>query len=570
MNITIIIYYLCFIISFIEIPAYVYIQQNRINIRLIVIYLLVAFSNLGYLALSVSTNIEEAILATKISYIGGIFLPFFVMIMFLELCKTEISYTISWIISLVNSIIMTLVLTIGYSDIYYKTQELIIINGVSKLNRTYGIAHNLRLIVLFLEITYMCYAAVKAYRSNKQISLKTINAFLVIIALNLITFIFQTNFNKNLELMPVMYTISATVILYLNTRIEMYNASVTINSLVNKMEKYGYITFDNKYNYMGSNEFVREIFPELENVYIDSNIPENLETAYSKFEQWVKNWEEGQNNAKYLDINGHILRCNISRLKHGYYERKIGYIIEIIDDTQNQKYIKLIDNYNKQLKEEVDAKAKHIENIQDSILIGIATMVESRDNSTGGHINRTSKCIKIFVKELIKHKDIFRYDKEFLENIIKAAPLHDIGKIAIDDDILKKPGKFTEEEYQEMKTHAAEGAKLLNKVLKEVDDKGFTGIAINIAHYHHERWDGTGYPDKLKYDSIPFEARVMALVDVFDALVSKRCYKEAYSYNRAFSIIQDELGKQFDPQLGKYFLKCRHELMSLYDNIGDT
>ena len=141
--------------------------------------------------------------------------------------------------------------------------------------------------------------------------------------------------------------------------------------------------------------------------------------------------------------------------------------------------------------------------------------------------------------------------------------MHDLGKIAITDSILKKPGKFTEDEYDEMKRHTTEGAKTVTSILKGVEDEKFIDIAKNVALYHHEKWNGTGYPTGIGGTDIPIEARIMALADVFDALVSKRCYKEAFSYDKAFSIIEDDLGKHFDPQLGRIFLECREELSKI-------
>jgi len=194
-------------------------------------------------------------------------------------------------------------------------------------------------------------------------------------------------------------------------------------------------------------------------------------------------------------------------------------------------------------------------------------MVESRDNSTGNHIKRTSECIKVFVDKL-KYSDKYKLlDSKFCNNLIKAAPMHDLGKIAVRDDVLKKPGKFTPEEYENMKIHPTEGARIVAQVLANVDDEEFKQVAVNIAHYHHEKWNGTGYPNGLKGEEIPLEARIMAFADVFDALVSKRCYKEAYNYDKAFEIIQNDLGSHFDPELGKIFLSCKQDLIDLYNNM---
>ena len=204
--------------------------------------------------------------------------------------------------------------------------------------------------------------------------------------------------------------------------------------------------------------------------------------------------------------------------------------------------------------------------LQDKLVLGMATMVEGRDNSTGGHIKRTSDIVRFLVEEMIKDPTL-DINTTFYQSLIKSAPMHDLGKITINDVILRKPGKFTPEEYQVMKTHSPEGAKILAEILKNVTDKNFEAVAINVAHYHHERWDGKGYPQGLKGEDIPLEARVMAIADVYDALVSKRVYKEEFSFDDAYHIIVDGMGKQFDPGLEKYFVRAREKIENYYIDL---
>ena len=135
----------------------------------------------------------------------------------------------------------------------------------------------------------------------------------------------------------------------------------------------------------------------------------------------------------------------------------------------------------------------------------------------------------------------------------------------MDDDILKKPGRFTPAEFEQMKKHAPKGAELLHTVIGDIEDPYFVKIAENMAHYHHERWNGSGYPDKLKGEQIPMEARVMAIADVYDALVSKRCYKDPMTYEQAANIIRECMGTQFDPALESVFETCRPRLEKYYD-----
>ena len=192
--------------------------------------------------------------------------------------------------------------------------------------------------------------------------------------------------------------------------------------------------------------------------------------------------------------------------------------------------------YENKLESDVEQKSQHIIQLQQSFVVGILTMIESRDNSTGGHIKRTSDVMQILLDEMKKDESL-GIDDDSYTYMITAAPMHDIGKIAIDDAILRKPGKLTPEEYETMKSHTKEGARILWELVDNEDNAQFRQIAVNMALYHHERIDGTGYPQKLKGDEIPLEARILAIADVYDALASKRAYKEQMSGEEVYNII---------------------------------
>jgi putative two-component system response regulator len=253
---------------------------------------------------------------------------------------------------------------------------------------------------------------------------------------------------------------------------------------------------------------------------------------------------------------------NISYLYDGS-KHKRGYQMHITDDTKNQQYIALLNNFNTELQEEVAQKTAHIIEMHDNLILSLAIMVESRDNSTGGHIRRTSDCVRILIHEINAGGE-FELSEPFCRNIIKAAPMHDLGKITVDDAILRKPGRFTDEEFEIMKSHAAEGARIVHEILKGTDDDEFRRIAENIAHFHHERWDGLGYPEGLKGEEIPLEARIMAIADVYDALLSKRAYKDRMSFEEADKIIMESMGKHFDKRLEPYYVAARPKLEQYY------
>nr|MCR4903364.1 HD domain-containing protein [Butyrivibrio sp.] len=153
--------------------------------------------------------------------------------------------------------------------------------------------------------------------------------------------------------------------------------------------------------------------------------------------------------------------------------------------------------------------------------------------------------------------------------LIQAAPLHDIGKIAIPEDILNKPGKLNDEEFDIMKTHAFEGKKIIEKATENLPDAGYLEEAADMAGYHHERWDGSGYPEKLSGEQIPLSARIMAVADVFDALVSKRAYKDSFSYEKSISIIKEEAGTHFDPLVVDAFLKSQGDIIAITEQLNN-
>ena len=197
-----------------------------------------------------------------------------------------------------------------------------------------------------------------------------------------------------------------------------------------------------------------------------------------------------------------------------------------------------------------------IEKIQNSVISSLATVVEERDENTGGHIMRCEIYVEKLLDRMKSEGSYLQLTKEYRSYIAMAAAMHDIGKIKIPDRILNKPGRLTDEEYDIMKKHSIYGAEIIRKTMGDIEETDYITVAYNIARYHHERYDGKGYPDGLKGEDIPLEARVMALADVYDALISERVYKKAFSVEKAREIILDGSGTQFDPCLVPLFLEC--------------
>ena len=197
-----------------------------------------------------------------------------------------------------------------------------------------------------------------------------------------------------------------------------------------------------------------------------------------------------------------------------------------------------------------------VERIQQSIIFSLAAVVEERDENTGDHIRRTGEYVEALIGAMHRQDRYAHLPEDFFHNVILAAPMHDIGKIHVPDAILNKPGRLTQEEFEIMKTHAVHGAEIIRRTMKDVEEEGYFTVACNVARHHHERYDGTGYPDGLKGEQIPLEARIMALADVYDALISERVYKRPLPREQAQRILQEGAGTQFDPELVPLFLEA--------------
>jgi len=217
--------------------------------------------------------------------------------------------------------------------------------------------------------------------------------------------------------------------------------------------------------------------------------------------------------------------------------------------------------YSQNLESEVDKKTRTVFELQTTILKTIAELVERRDSVTGGHIERTQHYLRLLVGYLIKRsiyaEEILSWD---IDLFIMSSQLHDVGKISIRDDILMKPGKLAAEEFDEMKKHTVFGAEIIRDIEDNTQDNDFLKYAETLTVSHHERWDGTGYPNGLTGSDIPLMGRLMAIVDVYDALTNDRPYKKAFSHEESLSIIKKGAGTQFDPALVEVFLECEKDM----------
>ena len=242
--------------------------------------------------------------------------------------------------------------------------------------------------------------------------------------------------------------------------------------------------------------------------------------------------------------------------------------IETGDETENL-YLAFSEMTEDNLNYLDDIKRKNetINDMQNALILVLADMVESRDQNTGEHVKKTALYTRIIMEEL--RKEGIYCDKitdKFMSDVFKSAPLHDIGKIKVSDRILNKPSRLDDEEYQKMKNHTIAGAEIIDQVIEKVPESDYLNEARNLALYHHERWDGKGYPMGLSGENIPLSARIMAVADVFDALASDRCYKKAFSIEESMDIILEGSGTHFDPNVARAFANAKDKVREVVES----
>ena len=555
--------------------VYVAIWHKHFDAHISLIFAFIPLTNLAYAMMAHSRTLEGALTAAKITYIGGCFLSLFITQSIFGLCHINLKRWMSAGLMIMCLTSYAFALSMGNAPYFYRTVSFEMDSGMGRLVKTYGFGHTLTYVVISCLIVISIAAMVYSLVKKNDVSNKTIVLLMLPATVSFLAYFSNKFMPEGIDAMPLSYVFAQVIYLIIVHRLCLYDITdLGVDSLIKKGDT-GFVSIDFDEKYLGSNESAQKIFPYLRDINVDTYFGRYIQVKNTLL-RWLGEFKRDETKDHfYYEVDDKIYLITIRYLYDGKHRR--GYQFFITDDTDSRKYMKLLANYNDQLSEEVAEKTENIVAMHNRLILGMATMVESRDNSTGGHIRRTSDVVRILIDEIRKDasKDkknillLFGRDgltDEFCDDVIRAAPMHDLGKIAVDDAVLRKPGKFTPEEYEKMKAHAAEGARIVNSILEGTEDTSFHKVAVNVAHYHHERWDGSGYPQKLKGEEIPIEARIMAIADVYDALVSKRVYKDEFSFEQADKIMMESFGKHFDKRLEKYYVAARPRLEEYYGN----
>jgi response regulator RpfG family c-di-GMP phosphodiesterase len=356
----------------------------------------------------------------------------------------------------------------------------------------------------------------------------------------------------------------------------------------------GALQYDKEHNHFLLQEYIRQEqilarFPETNPNYIFKvNHTGEIEYMNPASYKLLNELELGSGKAYRLlppDFKA-IIRTSLEKndfisLETKIQTKVIHYLISRFSDERSAifagndiTYLRQIErelkDLNVNLESKVVKRTDQLTRTQDATIFCLAGLAEIRDPETGQHLERTRLYIQAVARKLSenkRHRDLLT--DSYIQVLYKSAPLHDIGKVGIDDHILLKPGKLTEDEFKIMKRHAHYSARALRKAEKSLGADSFLRIAIEIAASHHEKWDGTGYPRRLKGEAIPVSARLMAIADVYDALISRRVYKEPFSHKKSRSIILEGRGSHFDPDVVDAFMLMEDRIMDIAKNFPD-
>ena len=541
---------------------YIFKWHKHFDSHITLVYMLVPVMNVCYALLARSTVLEEAVALNKMTYIGGCYLVLLLLMVVSTLCGIRLNRFVKMALFAISTSVFIAAM-FGDRTGFYSDARLVFRDGVAVLEKDYGWMHSVFYGMVIVYFLLALGVIVYTFIRKNQISRKILLLLFLPEVLSMAAFFGGRSVNRDIALIPAAYVVAQFTYLVVVSRISLYDITDTaIDSVIQRGDT-GFISIDYGGHYLGSNETAKAVLPVLNELTVDLSVRRR-----KSFSDLVTGWLEDyagdeRKDTEYYEKDGRIYLVRIGPLYNGRKEK--GYQLTLTDDTKEQELVRNIRDYNERLEKDVEEKTANIVEMHNKLILGMATMVESRDNSTGGHIRRTSEGVRILLAEM----DGEELTPSFRKKLIKAAPMHDLGKIAVRDEVLRKPGRFTPEEYEQMKAHAPEGARIVHEILRGTDDDEFHIIAENVAKYHHERWDGSGYPEGLRGEEIPTEARIMAVADVYDALVSRRVYKDRMSFGDADRIMREGMGTQFDPGMEEVYLRARPKLEAYYRSNGD-
>lgn len=505
---------------------------SKLQITLLLMAVATLLNFIGYLMEITSGSLETALMSVKVEYLGKPFIMLCLFFFVMQYCHIDLPKLVSSFLIIINIGITVLVFTCEDHSLFYESISYTADSVIPHLIKSPGPMYYFNMIMMGCLATVCVFCAVREWNTsdNKLVKKQSIYIILMIVTQALGLAAYLSDLTSGYDTMNVAYLINIILLAVSIFRYRLFEVLTLAKEKALNDYQDGLIVLDNRDMVIYANYLAKEIYPQLAGDDYQGVI-ERLD-AYLNLEERLF-----YKNKVFLIKRQPIIQGGIP----------YGKTYKLIDITDSYFYATRLQN-------DVDEKTKQIKSMQSSVIESFANMIEARDGITGQHIKHTSAYVRILIygmKQVGLYTDILT--DEYIATVIDVAPLHDIGKIAIMDQILKKNDRLTDEEFEAIKTHPQVGADIAEDILKGVESDSYIKIAKDIILYHHEKWDGTGYPMGLKGKKIPLCARIMAVADVYDALRSKRSYKDSFSKEKSRRIILDGAGKHFDPDIVKVF-----------------
>lgn len=520
---------------------------------------------IGYWMTTQVTSLEGLIFAKKITYLGTCPIYFSLLLFYVRYYRLQKVKKIVPIFAAITCFIVAMTLTIDKHTLYYQSISLGGTVNRPTLEVEYGMMHKVYVgllivyTILTIGITVHQMYMFQSYKKNWQNEM-------ILLAISLIPttcYFLEKVYKTDLALVPIGLLFSDVALIYLIAGNKITDINILAKEFIYDTIEDAIVVVDQNNCFRGANPKAIAMFPslnELHNGAKVSELPEEIQGVLKK---------TMTNNKVLIEHENAIYRFNPKHVIR--QDKDLGSVFWFKDVTREVENIHLLENYQENLEKEVKKKTKQLREMQVQMIHGFSAIVENKNAITGNHIQRTSGYVEIIARELMKEgKSKELLNKKYLTKLTLASPLHDIGKISIPDSILDKPAKLTEEEFEIIKTHTSNGEQIIGHILEKSEDSQYVAIAKEVAKYHHEKWNGLGYPEGLYNEEIPLSARIMSVADVFDALVSLRPYKKPYGIEEAFEIIESESGKHFDPVIVHAFLNARQEIEDLFLSLNEA
>lgn len=501
------------------------------------LWLAVLIYSIGYLFELTATTMEEALLATKLSYMGKIYIPPLAFFFVTRYCGIKIPRGIVLGLTAVHTAVLVLVLTCEYHNFFYKEISFTKEGMFPHLVHLHGVGYVAYMaLVLCYSLVILAISVVRYYKAKEERK-KVLSMMIVVLCPAFGLVLYLSGLTQGYDSTAVCYVISGIVMLVSIFRYVFFDTVNLAKDYVVDNLSDGLVVFGNQGQLVYANAPAQRLYPSL--------ATEEYEEAIADIRSYYRAGEKLLRGGRMYAISGrNIYHKNALR-------GKMFFLQDVTDSY----------NYTVKLETEVREKTKELHDIQHSLIVSLANMVEARDGVTGLHIKDTSAYVEIMARALQKKPKYQELMSDaYVAVLSEAAPLHDIGKISMPDAILRKEGSLTTEELKTIQSHPELGAQIIDSVLADVESNDYLVAARDMACYHHEKWDGSGYPHGLKGEEIPLSARIMAIADVYDALRAERSYKGACTKEEARKIIVEQSGTHFDPELIEVFLESLEEI----------